>query len=320
MSSKLVYSPLLYARYVDDIFTVFDSENKVEQFLNMLNSLHPNLKFTYEIGPKNIAFLDTEIHLPTDKESNFISKVYRKATNTNVILNFAAICPSQWKNSIMTCFVNRAYTVSSTWSLFHEEISKLSDIFRNNGYPPTVFDKCVNKFLENKLSNEEKPLDNAQSKTAVILCIPYIGHPSRNFKRLMSKISKRINIETRIVFQTFRVGNYFSLKDRTPLDLMAKVVYQYSCSCDKSLTYIGKTKRHLTVRSKEHFQRESPIRNHIQSCSKCKYSDMSNFNILNSGRTDYEIRIKEALYINNLKPILNRQIPHSGASYFLNVF
>ena len=55
--------PHLYLRYVDDVFCVFDSNSKVQSFLNFLNNLHPNLKFTCEIGQQSLPFLDTVIHI-----------------------------------------------------------------------------------------------------------------------------------------------------------------------------------------------------------------------------------------------------------------
>ena len=35
--------PLYYHRYVDDIFTVFNSEVEAETFFNYLNRQHPNI-------------------------------------------------------------------------------------------------------------------------------------------------------------------------------------------------------------------------------------------------------------------------------------
>ena len=91
---KLPFSPKLYLRYVDDIFCVFDNQTNVLLFLDFLNKLQPShSKFTHDIGPNHLPFLDTEISLPVDGDSTFSSDVYRKPTNTNVILNFAAIRP-----------------------------------------------------------------------------------------------------------------------------------------------------------------------------------------------------------------------------------
>ena len=78
------FLPKLYLRYVDDVYCVFDSMEAVMRFLSFLNSLHPNLQFTHELGQKKLAFLDTEFSLNLDS-IGFSTEVYRKPTNTNVI-------------------------------------------------------------------------------------------------------------------------------------------------------------------------------------------------------------------------------------------
>jgi len=293
MSSALDCIPELYLRYVDDVFAVFSSIELVHKFLDFLNNLHPNLKFTCEIGPKSLAFLDTKTTLT---EGGLTSEVYRKQTNTNVILNMCAFCPSQWKFGLITCFLNRAYTVCSTWSLFHMEITKLMDIFTSNGYPRHILEQCINKFVAKKFNSDNVRESESEEKQYVI-CIPYVGHASDNFKRRITSIFKELDIKTRVVFKSFRVGSYFSLKNATPLELKAKVVYEFVCSCDRSMSYIGKTKRHLAVRTKEHLKGNSAIFDHTSQCHLGHQCNIENFKVLSNGRSDLEIKIKEALLI-----------------------
>ena len=104
--------PVLYLRYVDDIFCVFRSGTSHEPFLSKLNDFHPNLKFTSEIGPSQLSFLDTCISLPTSDEESFTSKVFRKSTYTGLMLNFSAMCPQKLKIGLIQCFLHRAYMIS----------------------------------------------------------------------------------------------------------------------------------------------------------------------------------------------------------------
>ena len=140
-------------------------------------SLHANLRFTFELGPDRLAFLVTHISLPTNDFDSVTSTVYRKPTNTNVILNFAAMCPWNWKSGLITCFINRAYTVCSTWQLFHSEMTRLRNIFRDNGYPFQMFDRCLNVFMDKKHQQTPKmsPID---LEFTPIICLPYTGYPS----------------------------------------------------------------------------------------------------------------------------------------------
>ena len=88
------------------------------------------------------------------------------------------------------------------------------------------------------------------------------------------------------------------------------------------MSYIGKTKRHLAIRAREHFSRPSAIHSHlINSNHNCKQSfEINKFRILNTGRNDFELYIKEALYIKYRKPYLNKQLKYNGASFALKVF
>ena len=40
--------PLIYKRYVDDIFAVFESESDADVFYGYLNTRHQNIKLTFE--------------------------------------------------------------------------------------------------------------------------------------------------------------------------------------------------------------------------------------------------------------------------------
>ena len=51
---------------------------------------------------------------------------------------------------------------------------------------------------------------------------------------------------------SIKVSNYFSLNDMTHLTLKAYDVYCFKGSCDKTQSYIYKTKRHLAVRVQEY--------------------------------------------------------------------
>ena len=158
----------LYLRYVDDIFAVFPSDTDFMKFLDILNSQHKNLKFTFELGNSTLAFLDTNISIVN---ADFESWVYRKETNTNVILNESAVCPIQWKSGLVNCFLNRAWTICSNYKRFHEEVSNLGNIFKLNGYPEFFFQKLVKRFLDKKYTTP-KPVENEDNDKSYILMIP----------------------------------------------------------------------------------------------------------------------------------------------------
>ena len=86
------------------------------------------------------------------------------------------------------------------------------------------------------------------------------------------------------IFPIFtKLSDYFFPKSKTPKILASDVVYKYTCVCDTSLTYIGKTKRHLVVRSEEHLGYEkdlpkSEIKTHLKGCHICRNSTIKFWN------------------------------------------
>ena len=66
---------LMYFRYVDDTFAVFNNEKDCNTFLTHPNSLHPSLCFTYKKkSNQSLPFLDV---LVERHDSEFLTSVYR---------------------------------------------------------------------------------------------------------------------------------------------------------------------------------------------------------------------------------------------------
>ena len=79
------FKPLVWWRYIDYIFLLRQyGEEKLKEFLDILNSCHPSIKFTLKYSRKRIDFLDVE----TIKERNrLITDVFVKSTDTHQYLD-----------------------------------------------------------------------------------------------------------------------------------------------------------------------------------------------------------------------------------------
>ena len=56
------FKPVVYRRYVDDIFILFKSNDHLTYFQDFLNFCHINMSFSMETEKKNkLSFLDVEI-------------------------------------------------------------------------------------------------------------------------------------------------------------------------------------------------------------------------------------------------------------------
>ena len=126
--------PRLWLRYVDDTFIIWPHDrHHLKDFLNHLNSQHPDITFTMEIEQHNsIPFLDTLISKP---ESGPIQhQVYRKPTHTDRYLHYRSFHHPSVTQSVANTLVRRAYTISDQHHL-QNELAHIKTALQENGYP-----------------------------------------------------------------------------------------------------------------------------------------------------------------------------------------
>ena len=95
--------PIIYCRYIDDIFILSKNEQEILDIKNilMLNSV---LNFTVEDTNNNILnYLDIKIEM-TDDEPAFKTSVYIKETNSNSCLKGYSECTDRYKKKCKPCF------------------------------------------------------------------------------------------------------------------------------------------------------------------------------------------------------------------------
>ena len=81
------------------------------------------------------------------------------------------------------------------------------------------------------------------------------------------------------------------------------MVYEYKCSYDKSIQYIGFTSRPLVERVKEHLKGKTAVSDHISNFNvyKNEKTTVNNFGFLKEFENNFETLICEALLIKSYK-------------------
>ena len=94
-----------------------------------------------------------------------------------------------------------------------------------------------------------------------LIVLPFYGHD--HTRKLQKSLTSLLSysypqVALKMVFQTTcRIKNLFNFKDIMPKRLKSMVVYRVHCTnCDA--TYMGKTKRHMETRLKEHRDPRKP--------------------------------------------------------------
>ena len=157
---------------------------------------------------------------------------------------------------------------------FSKRLKFLNRYFYLTITPPQFFDKILCKFLALS-SHHTQENENSDKCETCFFKVPYIGSASKQFtKSLFELVYREFGLKLKVVYDTFKVNRYFQLKTKTPHALCSNVVYQFRCSCDTNLAYVGMTTRHLAARACEHLvlagSQKSAIKEHIRACAICR--------------------------------------------------
>ena len=240
-----------YLRYVDDTFTLFNTEQDALSFYNYINIQHPNIKFTMEReGNHKLPFLD--VLLDNNSNHGIITSVFHKKTYTGLLTNFYSFVPFSYKLVLVRTLVDRTFKINNTWAGFHFDINNLSKTLSRNLFPSNVIENVVRKFLNNYFSSD--PSQSAARKdNCLYFKLPYIGPFSITAQHRIKKLVRTFctDIDIKLVFTPFKIKSWFGVKDPIPAGLRSRVIYKFSCAgC--STCYVGETNRHFATRIREH--------------------------------------------------------------------
>ena len=131
------FKPMIYKRYVDDIFVLFLSKEHHELLVDYMNKQHKCLKFTSEAENDNsFSFLDIKI---TRHNQQFKTSVYRKPTFSGVFMHYESYLDQTYKKSLIDTLL--FYCCS-----FHLEVDNLREILKKNSYPSGIIEQSKRSF------------------------------------------------------------------------------------------------------------------------------------------------------------------------------
>ena len=124
------------------------SEKELDKFLNRLNSLHPNLRFTHERSRESLNSLDVVVKI---QQGEFVTDLYGKSTDGHQYLYFDSCHASHAKTSIVHNQALRMKRICSRRSNLIVNINKLIDWFRETCYPEEIVNKETKRASESSI-------------------------------------------------------------------------------------------------------------------------------------------------------------------------
>ena len=202
-----------------------------------------------------MAFLD--VFISDINNRNLTLQTYHKSTYTGILLNFRSSSSFSCKLSLIKCLIDRSFKICNNWNSFHDDIENIKSNLIKNAYSPSLIDKIIKKYLDYKFSSNQNQLKDTSD--VHYFKLPYIGNLLHHTKNKLSKLCKEFckeNFNINLVFNSFKIKNYFSYKDPIPDNLKSFLVYKFTCaSCSSS--YIDEICRHFKTRIKEHVKKDS---------------------------------------------------------------
>ena len=182
--------PYLWWRYIDDIFLVWThGEDKLEDFINHINSLHSTIKFTHEFSKSHVSFLDVMVSLDNNKIS---TDLFVKSTDTHQYHLHTSCHPSHIKKSIPFSLALRIRRICSTTEKFQQRTNELLEFLCKRGHRRQYVQSQISKafqiprhdtlFYKSKTRNTDRPvfvttynpsLPNLNNVIKKVLSYPY---------------------------------------------------------------------------------------------------------------------------------------------------
>ena len=304
--------PAFYKRYVDDTLSKMPDVSSASEFLSTLNEIHPSVSFTMELEDNGklpfhgMAIIRNGPRLDT--------KVYRKPTDTGLLLHYQSHVDMKYKHSLLKTMLNRAFN----WHFFHQECERLKGIFSRLHYPKTVVENTITHFIETKFTENACPKQRVSDERALVrIVLPFKDQKSANAVRhQLNDLSRKIDADVHPVYTSQKIKSKIKPKElKPPIVNQQNVVYYFKCGlCDAD--YVGFTSRHLHQRVEEH--KRSAIGNHVKDeHGPDPETIKSNFKILKKCQNKLDCLIFEMLFIRDLKPKLNKQCDSIRAKLFV---
>ena len=124
---------------------------------------------------------------------------------------------------------DRSFKICNNCNSFHNGIENIKSNFSKNAYPPFLINKVIKKYLNCKFSSNQNQLKHKSDVHSFKL--PYIGNLSHHITNKLSKLCKEFckeNFYIKLVFNSFKIKNYFSYKDPIPNDFKSFLVYKFT--------------------------------------------------------------------------------------------
>lgn len=179
---------LLYRRYLDDLFVIFNTKvEEAQQAMEDFNLMHPKIQVTSIFSFKMVSFLDLSIYKGSQfsKTKNLEVKSYSKSYAQFLYLPFASFHPVSTKIAMIKGEAIRLLRNNSNKQNFNEAAQRLKKHLQARGYPKHFIESGLHGIFFQDRALHLQPSNKENNEDAVNLKLPYSGRQVLNPKDLV---------------------------------------------------------------------------------------------------------------------------------------
>ena len=161
-------------RFIDDLFFIFiGSESSIQKLEDLLNNLHPSIKFTLKYSRTNVEYLDLMIYL--DSERKLRTSLYRKPTDCQAYLHYNSHHPHHTKTGIIYSQALRFNRLIDNDEHLKQHLHILTKALLIQNYPLDTINEYILKALSHTQNDllHRQPRQIDPSKFHDCILLPY---------------------------------------------------------------------------------------------------------------------------------------------------
>lgn len=205
---------LFYGRYRDDCFILWNGEpDRLNDFLEFMNSLDEKLKFTLEVGGNVLAFLDLKISI---ENGRLETTVYSKPTDSHLYLHASSCHNKSSIVGIQKGVALRLRRICSRDEEYERKSKEYSKYLVGRGHDPKIVSKNFTEVGRMKRCEARTKKNRNTVDKPIIFSTMFAPH-GPDFRNIIRKHQHLLQLKTSDVFPedaimvAFKRGN--NLKD-----------------------------------------------------------------------------------------------------------
>ena len=171
MINSYPYKPLVYLRYIDDIFMIWtEVEENLNGFLSHCNQINKHIQFEQVASKDKIPCLDVSV---INENGKLHTDLYSKPTDKHQYLYSHSCHPKHTKNSLPYCLALRLRRICSKKTYFNQRAKEMEHHLLQRGYTKGCIRDAITK--ASSISREDALVDktNDNQLTRVPFVVTY---------------------------------------------------------------------------------------------------------------------------------------------------